>query len=83
MLAENCGIADPNNSCRCHKRRDRAIELGRLEPRDGVSVDIVALTNTVRQLDEIDRAAAYFQADPTVNATEHLLPTIRKVLNAT
>jgi RNA polymerase sigma factor (sigma-70 family) len=83
VLTKNCGIANPNNPCRCHKRRDKAIELGRLEPRDAVSVDIAALNDTVRQLDEIDRAAAYFQADPTINATEHLLPTIRTILNAT
>lgn len=80
VLAENCGIVDATNPCRCERRRDRAIELGRLEPEDAVGLDVAALGETVRRLDELGQVAAYFRADPMVNASERLLPRVREVL---
>ncbi len=83
VLAENCGIVDPANPCRCERRRDRAIELGRLEPQDAVGLDVASLTETVRELDELGQVAAYFRADPMANASERVLPRVREVLGVT
>jgi RNA polymerase sigma factor (sigma-70 family) len=86
VLNDNCGIVNPSNACRCEKRRDRAISLGRLEPADAVDaaeLNVAALTETVRSLDELGQAAAYFGADPMVNASERLLPRVREVLKVT
>ena len=80
VLEANCGIVDPGNDCRCARRRDRAIELGRLEPADAVDLDVAALGRTIEQLDGLGRVAAYFRADPEANASERLLPHVRAVL---
>ncbi|MEM7326746.1 MAG: RNA polymerase sigma factor [Actinomycetota bacterium] len=80
VLDANCGIVDRGNNCRCALRRDRAIQLRRLEPADAVDLDVDALSRTVRQLDGLGRVAAYFRADPEANASERLLPYVRAVL---
>jgi RNA polymerase sigma factor (sigma-70 family) len=81
VLSANCGIADASNPCRCAKRKDRAIQLGRLEPQDAVDLDVNTLSEKVRGLDDLGQIAAYFQADPIVNASERLLPRVRELLN--
>ncbi|MGI9616799.1 MAG: RNA polymerase sigma factor [Acidimicrobiales bacterium] len=80
VLEANCGIVDPANGCRCARRRDRAVELRRLEPADAVDLDVDALSRTVQQLEGLGRVAAYFRADPEANASERLLPHVRSVL---
>lgn len=80
VLADNCGIVDQANTCRCAKRRTRAIELGRLEPEDAVDLDVDALSDMVQRLDGLSRVAAYFQADPMMDTAERLLPRVREVL---
>jgi len=83
VLLDSCGIADASNPCRCARRRDRAIELGRLEPRDASDLDVDALSDKVRDLDQLGQVAAYFEADPMINASERLLPRVRQLLNPT
>ncbi len=80
VLEQNCGIVDPGNDCRCARRRDRALQLERLEPADAVDLDVDALAATVRHLDGLGAVAAYFRADPEANASERLLPHVRAVL---
>lgn len=81
VLSDNCGIVDVSNPCRCAKRRDRAIELGRLEPKDAIDLDVANLSDKVRGLDGLGQVAAYFHADPMVNTSERLLPRVRELLN--
>lgn len=83
VLRDNCGIVNQSNPCRCAKRRTRAVELGRLEPEDAISLDVKALGEAVRSLDDLSQVAAYFQADPMINTSERLLPRLREVLNVT
>ncbi len=80
VLRQNCGIVDQSNSCRCKGRRARAIELERLEPQDAVEMDLEAVSEQVRALDELSQDAGYFQADPMANASERLLPRVTEVL---
>jgi RNA polymerase sigma factor (sigma-70 family) len=81
VLRDNCGIVDESKPCRCARRRNRAVELSRLEPQDAVNLDIKALSDKVQSLDELSQVAAYFQADPMVNTSQRLLPRVREVLN--
>lgn len=80
VLADNCGIVEPANPCRCVKRRTKAIELGRLEPEDAVDLSVDALTEMVKSLDGLGQVAAFFQADPMVDTSERLMSRVRQVV---
>jgi RNA polymerase sigma factor (sigma-70 family) len=83
VLRASCGVVDADNDCRCSKRRKPAIALGRLEPADAVPIDIAGVTKMVRGMDDLGRVAAYFRADPMANASEQLLPAVRRILSIT
>ena len=80
VLRSNCGIVERSNPCRCVRRQTRAAELGRLERRDAVELDVVALARQIQELDEVGRTASYFRADPQVNAAARLVPRVREIL---
>lgn len=83
VLRTSCGIVDVGNNCRCTKRRKPAMALGRLEPADAVPLDIEGVSEMVRSIDDLGMVAAYFQADPMANASESLLPAVKRVLSIT
>lgn len=79
LLRVSCGIAAPDNVCRCSRRVTTATRLGRLDPKDAVELDVRALSEKIAALDELDRAAALFRADPETSVSDHLLPRIKAV----
>lgn len=80
VLRRNCGLVAPQNPCRCGRRVSRALELGRLEPRDARQLNIEDLERQLEGLEELSRTAAYYRADPSASPSERLLPQVRSVL---
>jgi RNA polymerase sigma factor (sigma-70 family) len=80
VLSSNCGVVDEGNTCRCEGRRERAIKLNRLEAKDAVELDLDALRNQIKALDELSADVTYYRADPFVTPSERLLPTVRTIL---
>ncbi len=59
----NCGLVEPTNPCRCHRRIDRAIELGRVvnaRPRFGPTT----LSSAVAEMRFLHDASALLAAIP-------------------
>lgn len=59
----NCGLVEPSNPCRCHRRTDRAVELGRVvpgRPRFGST----RLSSAVAEMRFLHDASALFAAIP-------------------
>jgi RNA polymerase sigma factor (sigma-70 family) len=65
-LEAGCGIVNPEAECLCHRRLARARELGRISPHAlrSEALDVVDLRNRIQTLDQAERAAAYYRADP-------------------
>ncbi|HZH02817.1 MAG TPA: hypothetical protein VEY30_03465, partial [Myxococcaceae bacterium] len=66
-LDANCGVVNPAAACRCHGRLRRARHLGRVTP--GVMttdrpLDVSALREQLRRIDEALRDVEYYRADP-------------------
>jgi RNA polymerase sigma factor (sigma-70 family) len=71
LMAKRCGLFDPANPCRCHKRIPIAMELGRLDPRELVYATSVEqarrfprVLDEIRRLDRAERAGALYRAHP-------------------
>ena len=80
VLSENCGIVDDGNSCRCERRRARAVSLGRLDAQDAVELDLDSLRSQIKALEDLSADITYFRADPLATASERVLPTVRSIL---
>lgn len=82
FTARICGIADPENACRCAGRMPYAIKRGRVQlgrPLFGESIRETAarfggIEETVRSLKRLRRAAALFRTHPRFTVGHDLAP---------
>lgn len=76
FMTSRCGLVNPSNACRCHRRVDAALELGRVDTKNlvfatsarhaGRFPEVLA---EIRSLEEGRRAAALFQSHPEAPAS--------------
>lgn len=71
VMKKRCGLFDPSNACRCRKRVDRAVELGRVDPRVLLFAHSAEqarrfpeVLDQIRALEEMSRAAALYRSHP-------------------
>jgi RNA polymerase sigma factor (sigma-70 family) len=71
FMQARCGLANPKNRCRCHRRLDRAIAVKRVDPENLLFGDDPAnarafpeVLMNIRQLEQMRRAVALFRAHP-------------------
>lgn len=77
LMSGHCGLVNPANACRCSKRVKAAVELKRVDPerllfassavRARTFPDVLA---TIRSLEDGQRAAALFRAQPDVTGMD-------------
>jgi len=87
FVQARCGLANPKNACRCGRRLNRALELGRVDrenllfARDrenaGNFPDVLV---KIRQLEETQRAVALFRSHPQC-AMPNFTAAVRDLLN--
>jgi RNA polymerase sigma factor (sigma-70 family) len=86
LMAQRCGLFDPANPCRCHKRIPIAIELGRVDPRELVHATTVEqarrfplVLDEIRRLDRAERAGALYRAHPEAYPKADLAGFVRRL----
>ncbi|MBX2799701.1 MAG: RNA polymerase sigma factor [Myxococcales bacterium] len=79
-LTRSCGVRSADNPCRCHKRLAPARAKGRLDPRDAAELELPALRERVRSLEELSATHAFFEADPQGSVAERVLPHVHRAL---
>lgn len=86
LMAQRCGLFDPANPCRCHKRIPIAIELGRIDPRELVHATTVEqarrfplVLDEIRRLDRAERAGALYRAHPEAYPKADLAGFVRRL----
>lgn len=88
FMQARCGLANPKNLCRCHRRLERAIALKRVDRQNllfGHDLENArafpeVLVN-IRQLEETQRAVALLRAHPEY-AVPNFTIAVRDLLNA-
>ncbi len=86
FMQQHCGLVNPNNRCRCHRRVHRALELKRVDrnrllfARDPVGAkEFPTVLADIRKLEEAQRTMAIYRSHPEyavpdfVTAVRHLL----------
>jgi RNA polymerase sigma factor (sigma-70 family) len=89
FMQDHCGLVNDAVPCRCARRVDHAITIGRVDPHQllfaghperEAGVDL--LLTSVREMDAMHSAAAVFRSHPSYAAPEHLLTAIKQLLDA-
>src|SRR5262249_31753732 len=82
-----CGLVNPDRPCRCRRRLQRAIELGRINPQSLLFASdadkarrFAPVLAEIRRLTATRRAAALYRSHPDPVAPEGLARKIRRLL---
>lgn len=85
FMQAKCGLANPANACRCHRRVKLAIEKGRLDPKHLLFAqkgDDPAVLRGITEMDELERASALFRTHPTYQAPDAFQRSLGKLLDS-
>jgi RNA polymerase sigma factor (sigma-70 family) len=87
LMRARCGLFDPRNACRCRRRVDTAIRLGRVDPDHllfaSPSEQVRAFPQVlhhIRGLEEARRSAALYRSHPTPEARSDFAAVMRALL---
>lgn len=84
FLQRQCGVYDESNACRCHRRLERACQLGRVatDTSEVAQLDVAVLRTQLQLIPPLRRAAAFYRADPEMRSRRDFAEEIRKLLRA-
>jgi RNA polymerase sigma factor (sigma-70 family) len=86
FMRGHCGLVDAENACRCTRRIGRAVELGRLDPRDllfaGRPAPTGRLRRSVAEMELLTDAAAVFRSHPDYRTPERVSAALRRLLES-
>ncbi len=86
VLERHCGVYTESNACRCHRRLDRARQLGRVTAAEGsppsAPLDVPALRARLQSIPPLQRAVEFYRADPEPQARRDFTGEVRKLLRA-
>jgi RNA polymerase sigma factor (sigma-70 family) len=89
FMAQKCGLVNPANPCRCARRLDHAIQIGRVDPGNllfaghgaPVEPDRSAL-DAVREMEQLYSAADLLRGHPRYAAPGETAEVVRRLLDA-
>ncbi len=89
FMSGHCGLVDEGNACRCRRRIDRAIELGRVDPDNLLfagsavrSADHPSLLRRIEEVEDLHRTAAVFRTHPDFAAPARIVDGIQELLSS-
>jgi RNA polymerase sigma factor (sigma-70 family) len=85
FLGKHCGVFNPEARCACHRRSERALQLGRIRrgsPPPTGEPDLPALRAQLATVTELRRVAAYYCSDADVDSRRDFVTTMRSMLGA-
>lgn len=85
FLNENCGVVNSDAACRCSKRIETAVTLGRLDPDNLDFVDhptAVTATSATAEMEDLSTAATIMRSHPDYSASETLTERISELVKS-
>lgn len=80
FLKGNCGIVNPNNKCRCHKKVDDAIKKNRINPDQLLFVKSDKTEQLIESINSIQDEVSLYQSNPNYEAPEKILEGIKRII---
>ena len=89
FMQSRCGLVEPANACRCRKRVDTAVALGRIDPAKLLFAssqrqarEFPQVLAEIRRLEGTRRAAALYRSHPQCAPPDRFAAWLKKVLEA-
>jgi RNA polymerase sigma factor (sigma-70 family) len=89
FMWRKCGLVNPGNPCRCHRRVNHAVTAGRVDPQHLLFADHptrgvspLRPDQVVTEMHELQRAAAVYRGHPCYAAPERFVLAIRELLDS-
>jgi hypothetical protein len=89
FMQRKCGLINPANPCRCARRVNHAIQIGRIDPQRLLfaghpvrAAEKAVLAERVREMHDLESAARLFRSHPTFAAPEAFVQGIRKLVES-
>ena len=88
FMTAHCGLINPTNACRCHRRVSTAVAFGRMDPSHLLFATsqqqarrFPEVLVEIRQLEESRRAAALYQSHPEARTSGVFVAWLKKLLD--
>jgi RNA polymerase sigma factor (sigma-70 family) len=81
FLTDHCGWIDPTNACRCDRRVDVAVRLGRVDP-DDPEYSHHPATTVVAELEELSDVGALMRSHPRYVAPESVAQHVAELVGS-
>ncbi|MGH7451026.1 MAG: RNA polymerase sigma factor [bacterium] len=82
-----CGLVNPQNKCRCRRRVNHALQMGRVDPRHLLFAHDIErarrfpeILREIRRLEEAQRAVALYRSHPAPAVAESFVAMVRDLL---
>lgn len=89
FMRTRCGLVNSSARCRCERRVDRAIEMGRVNPgyllfagHAAIPGHDAALMQRVKEMEDLHEAAAIFRSHPQYAAAPALLEGVKRLVDS-
>ena len=88
FMEGRCGLVNPANPCRCRRRVNFAVQMGRVNPhqpefasRPGQR-DPLYLRREIEKMDQLQRAVAVFRSHPRYRAPERFVLLVKELIHS-
>lgn len=88
FMTSHCGLVNPGNACRCNRRVDTAIALGRIRPDELLFAPTLAhakhfpeVLKTIRQLEAARRTTALYRSYPEPEPSKAFMTWLTALLD--
>ncbi|MGB0523123.1 MAG: RNA polymerase sigma factor [Flammeovirgaceae bacterium] len=82
FLQSNCGLVNPANTCRCHKKVDHSIKKGWITPNNLLFGTHQKHDRLIQAIEAIQNEVALYQSNPEYEAPEILLQEVKRIITA-
>ncbi|MCI4671825.1 MAG: RNA polymerase sigma factor [Bacteroidia bacterium] len=83
FIHRNCGIVNPSNPCRCHKKVDDAIENNRINPEKLLFTKTERTEQLIVSISSIQDEVGLYQSNPDYQSPDEVLGEIKRIINTT
>lgn len=83
FMSDNCGLVNPANPCRCARRINRGVELGRVDPDHlHLATHPRRVAAATREMEQLRDAAAVVRSHPDYAAPDRIADTLRALFTS-
>ena len=81
FVQKNCGLVNPNNSCRCQKKVDTNIQKKRIDPTNLLFANAED-QKFIKRIDSVQSEVALFQTNPNYHTPKAIFAEVRRIVTS-